>query len=127
MILFFKSSTPLKGSTKSPKFSEFNEKLSNGKKYPRLFDQLQSIELIIGKNDLEKLKEFSEFTGLTASKNQFSNSDFSIKYRIDKNQKGIKVQKISFSLLSSQKERTIKVSDKIVFRIQKQQAEIQFK
>ena len=108
-------------------FSEFNEKLSNGKKYPRLFDQLQSIELIIGKNDLEKLKEFSEFTGLTASKNQFSNSDFSIKYRIDKNQKGIKVQKISFSLLSSQKERTIKVSDKIVFRIQKQQAEIQFK
>ena len=108
-------------------FSEFNEKLSNGKKYPRLFDQLKSIELIIGKNDLEKLKEFSEFTGLTASKNQFSNSDFSIKYRIDKNQKGIKVQKISFSLLSSQKERTIKVSDKIVFRIQKQQAEIQFK
>lgn len=107
-------------------YDQYNIKLSGGRKYPRKFNSIKSIELNLEQKDFKNLKETILSLGGKANSKRLSINGFEIKCFIKKTQH-FRLKKIVIELLEDVPNRKIEISDLISVKANHKTAEINFK
>jgi len=108
-------------------YEYYNQKLSNGKKYPRQFSKIKSVTIQLHKNQMDQLKAFCLLNQMKQKANTFYNDEFAINYEIVDQLIISKINKIEIELIDVQAERIIDVSNNLMFKISNKTCEIVFK
>lgn len=98
-------------------YEKFNDHLSGGKKYPRQFNKIKSVTILINKNDIQSLKQFCELNQMKKRKNSFYNDDFKIIYTITNSNSQAVIKEITFELIESQPQQTIQLSNLVTLEV----------
>lgn len=98
-------------------YEKFNDHLSGGKKYPRQFNKMKSVTILINKNDIQSLKQFCELNQMKKRKNSFYNDDFKIIYTITNSNSQAVIKEIAFELIESQPQQTIQLSNLVTLEV----------
>lgn len=98
-------------------YEKFNDHLSGGKKYPRQFNKMKSVTILINKNDIQSLKQFCELNQMKKRKNSFYNDDFKIIYTIANSNSQAVIKEIAFELIESQPQQTIQLSNLVTLEV----------
>lgn len=105
---------------------QFREKI-RGKKYEKLFDNIEKIELILTNKEFEYLAETLKYFGFSQTHHQFTNDQIEISCSIQDDRK-YKLKAIYFTLLSSTDNSiSIEVSSHLLFRANGKKASFEFK
>lgn len=107
-------------------YSQFNAKLSGGKKYPRKFNTFKSIELNLKKEEFENLKKCIVNFGGSVHKKKLSINGFEIICYIKK-QEQFRLKQIVIDLTDKVPHKKIKISDLITIKTKNKIAIIKFK
>ena len=113
--------------SQSMTFKEYNSILSNGKKYPRQFNKIKSVTIQINKSQIEGLKYFCLLNEMKQKANTFYKDEFAINFEIIDQSTISKISKIEIELIDVQPQRTIEVSNNLMFKISNKTCEIIFK
>jgi hypothetical protein len=108
-------------------YEYYNQKLSNGKKYPRQFSKIKSVTIQLHKNQMDQLKAFCLLNQMKQKANTFYNDEFAINFEIVDQLIISKINKIEIELVDVQAERIIEVSNNLMFKISNKTCEIVFK
>ena len=98
-------------------YEQFNEHLSGGKKYPRQFNKMKSVTILINKNDLQSLKQFCELNQMKKGKNSFYNDDFKINYTLSKSTVAAAIKKIEVEFINPQPQQKIQLTKQLQFEV----------
>lgn len=107
-------------------YPQFNAKLSGGKKYPRKFNTLKSIELNLEKEEFENLKKCIINFGGSVNKKKLTINEFEIICYIKK-QEQFRLKQIVIDLTDKVPNKKIKISDLITIETKNKIAIIKFK
>jgi hypothetical protein len=108
-------------------YEYYNQKISNGKKYPRQFNKIKSVTIQINKSQIEGLKYFCLLNEMKQKANTFYKDEFAINFEIIDQSTISKISKIEIELIDVQPQRTIEVSNNLMFKISNKTCEIIFK
>jgi hypothetical protein len=103
---------------------QFGEK-RRGKKYEKLYDNIEKIELTLTQKEFDYLAESLKYFGFSQIGNQFSNGDLEIICSIQQNRR-YKLKAIHFTLLSKTEDTTIEVSKNLIFKASGTAASFEF-
>jgi len=112
---------------KSMTFKEFNNILSNGKKYPRQFAMVSYIKLHASKKVITDLQQFAKLNNCKTENNTITNGETVIEYEAVENLPQFAIQEVGITLLSEQKFRIEKISDNIYLKVEGKKAKFIFK
>ncbi len=94
-------------------FKKYNSILSNGKKYPRQFAMVTYIKLYADKKTIDNLQVFAKLNNCRKIENRFTNGEITIEFKEVEKLPEFPIQEIVVSLLTDQKFRIEKISEKI--------------
>ena len=103
---------------------QFREK-RRGKKYEKLYDNIDNIELILTDEEFEYLAETLKYFGFSQTGFRFTNNKLEIICSIQQDRR-YKLKAIHFTLLNKTKDITIEVSKNLIFRATGAKAFFQF-
>jgi len=92
---------------------QFREK-RRGKKYEKLFDNIERIELSLNRNEFEYLAETLKYLGFSQTGKRFTNHNFEIICSVKRNRK-YKLKAIHFNLLNDVESAKIEISKNLTF------------
>lgn len=95
----------------------FNNKLSNGRKYPRKFNQFKSASVQITNGQLDYIRQFAALNNMRHGKGRFYTADFTLYYTIVKQAPAFPLTRIEISLTQKMKQRFIKITDHISLQV----------
>jgi Family of unknown function (DUF5829) len=98
-------------------FDYFNTTISNGRKYPRQFNNISSVTVQVDSAAWRQLKQYCLLNNMKQIGNAFYNKDFVLKYQLVHHAKKMYLKKIEVNLLTKQPTRTISIDNKVVFTI----------
>ena len=98
-------------------FEQLNDHLSGGKKYPRQFNKIKSVMVLINKNELQAFQQFCTINQMKKSKNSFYNDDFKIKYRLSKSNQKTAIKQIEVEFIKPQPQQTIQLSNLVTLEV----------
>ena len=93
---------------------QFGEK-RRGKKYEKLFDNIEKIELILTSEEFQYLAKSLKYFGFSRIGNRFTNGKLEIICSLQQNRK-YKLKAIHFTLLNKTDDINIEISKNLVFR-----------
>lgn len=108
-------------------FKQFNEILSNEKKYPRQFSMVTYIKLYADKKLIERLQKYAKLNNCRKVKNTFTNGETTIEYIEVQNLPKFPIQEIGISLMNDQIYHYEKISENLDIRILGKKANLIFK
>jgi hypothetical protein len=112
--------------SRSMTYAYFNNKLSNGRKYPRKFNQFKSATVQITHSQLDYMKRFAALNNMQHVKGRFYNANFTLYYTIVKQAVAFPLTRIEISLTQKMKQRFTKISDHINLQVKDDTAIISF-
>jgi len=107
-------------------YAYFNNKLSNGRKYPRKFNQFKSAAVQITNSQLEYIQQFASLNNMQHGKGCFYNANFTLYYTIVKQATAFPLTRIEISLTQKMKQRFTKISDHISLQVKDNTSIISF-
>lgn len=106
-------------------YAQYNSILAEGKKYPRKFNSIKSLELILNQNEFNKLKEsITIFGGSIKGKKLYLN-DCTINCAIKKGN-NFKIKKLVLDLVDEVIAKEIKISENIILQTKNKEAILTF-
>ena len=112
---------------KSMTYKEFNNILSNGKKYPRQFSIVTYIKLYADKKLIGDLQKFGLLNNCKKTRNKIANSETKIEVIEVKKLPKFQIKEITISLLAEQNNRVVKISENLYINIMGKKATLIFK
>jgi Family of unknown function (DUF5829) len=112
--------------SRSMSFKEYNNILSNGKKYPRQFATVTYIKMYADKKMIENLQKFAMLNNYRKLKNTFVSDEITIEYKEVDDLPEFSIQEIGISLLSEQKFRVERVSENFFIKVDGKKASLIF-
>ena len=103
---------------------QFREKI-RGKKYEKLYDDIEKIELILTNAEFEYLAETLKYFGFSKTGHRFTNDRLEIICSIKQNRK-FKLQAIHFTLLNKTEKIKIEISKNLIFKANGVRASFEF-
>ena len=103
---------------------QFREK-RRGKKYEKLYDNIEEIELTLTNEEFEYLTETLKYFGIIQTGHRFANNILEIICYIQKKRK-YKIKAIHFTLLSNTDDTTVEISKNLTFKANGAKASFQF-
>jgi len=98
-------------------YEKFNDHLSKGKKYPRQFNKIKSVTVLINKNELQAFQQFCTINGMKKSRNSFYNDDFKIYYIVSKSTIKTAIKKIEVEFINLQPQQRIQLTKQLEFEV----------
>jgi len=96
-----------------------------GKKYEKLFDNIEKIELTLTQNEFAYLANLLKHIGFSQAGNRFTNNDLEILCSVQENRK-YKLKAIHFTLVNEAESITIEISKNLTFSASGRKASFQF-
>lgn len=106
-------------------YDTYNSILSGGKKYPRKFNSIKAIEVVLNPKELNYLKKSIENLGGTANYSKLQLNGTFIYYHLS-NKEHFRIKKITIDLTEAVPSKTIIISKNIKINTKDKIAEIQF-
>lgn len=98
-------------------YEQFNNHLSGGRKYPRQFNKMKSVTVLINKNELQAFQQFCTINQMKKSKNSFYNDDFTINYIVSKTTIKTAIKKIEVEFINPQPQQKIQLTKQLQFEV----------
>ena len=108
-------------------YKEYNNILSNGKKYPRQFSIVTYIKLYADKKLIGDLQKFGLINNCKKIKNKIANRETTIEFIEVQKLPKFQIKEITISLLSEQNNRIVNISDNLYIKIKGKIATLIFK
>ena len=103
---------------------QFREKV-RGKKYEKLYDNIEKIELILTKDEFQYLAELLKYLDFSQTGYRFTNNGLEISCSVQED-RSYKLKAIHFRLLKETAEIKIEISENLSFRASGMKASFQF-
>jgi len=103
---------------------QFGEK-RRGKKYDKLYDNIEKIELTLTREEFEYLARSLKYFGFSQNGNRFTDGELEIICSIQQNRK-YKLKAIHFTLLNNTGDTTIEISKNLIFKASGTTASFEF-
>jgi hypothetical protein len=108
-------------------YEYYNQKISNGKKYPRQFNRIKSVTIQINKTQIDHLRSFCLLNRMKQRGNTFYTNTFAINFEIVDQSVISKINTIEIELLDVQAQRIVEVTNNLMLKISNKTCEIIFK
>jgi len=106
-------------------YEQYNTLLSGGKKYPKAFNAIESVSVLLNKEELHYLKQNALLMGWKGKHRKIMGNHFSIHYKL-KNNAQFHVSAIHLSLTQPFPTRTINISSQLKLKINGNTAVLRF-
>ncbi|MCC6584280.1 MAG: hypothetical protein IT271_11310 [Chitinophagales bacterium] len=106
-------------------YEQFNTLLSGGKKYPKAFNAIESVSVLLNKEELHYLKQNALLMGRRVKRGKITGNHFSINYKLKDNAL-FHVSAIRLSLTQPFPSRTISISSHLKLKIDGDTAVLEF-
>jgi hypothetical protein len=103
---------------------QFGEK-RRGKKYEKLYDNIEKVELVLTNEEFEYLARSLKYFGFSQTGNRFANDGLEIICSIQQNRK-YKLKAIHFTLLNKTEDTKIEISKNLIFKASGATASFEF-
>lgn len=106
-------------------YEQFNTLLSGGKKYPKAFNAIESVSVLLNKAELHYLKQNALLMGWRVKRGKITGNHFSIHYKL-KHDASFHVSAIRLSLTQPFPSRAISISSHLKLKIDGDMAVLEF-
>jgi len=106
-------------------YEQYNTLLSGGKKYPKAFNAIESVSVLLNKEELHYLKQNALVMGWKGKHRKITGNNFSIHYKLKDDAK-FHVSAIRLSLTQPFPSRTITISSHVKLKVDRNTAVLEF-
>lgn len=104
----------------------FNNRLSKGKKFNRLFNVIRSVTLVVSPAERQLLRDFSDLYDLQLTDSTLSADGFQIRYTVTERPPVFRVRQVEIGLVRTSAEKDIMVSPNLRVRTSGKTATLEF-